>query len=345
VNYSGRGVHRDQLHRDITLGETVLSLFDGRQCAKIGHVDMATALGATWDRSGALALQRAVRLKFITQVGDSPEWDGRDGTKVQTEWKLSDDVRSLLRYLRYMTRLLGVTVDKVVEKLGTGIALLAADHVTSTEQSVLEAAIYDRSEVGNDVRGHADSVNVSFGANPTSTKCEVVRDEGRPPLPAVCPWCERPAVVRPKFNFCVVCRNTYRGEDRSLAWVSAAQWRHLHRHINVGALPTTMTMSTARRRAIFAIDTDERTFWSTIAGLAPEGNSLGLECGHNPASRFFAFGLELCGACTAWVDAKFAPRRESAEAAHSLRPAADEVAEARAHVDAQREADMLKWFS
>jgi hypothetical protein len=170
-----------------------------------------------------------------------------------------------------LTDLTAQARDAQVEAAHTILAARAslAAKGTGHEGSVLEAAIYGNEKL-EALREADDDIDLgdrtSFGADHSSTECENVRDEGREQLPARCPWCDRPAQVRSAFNFCVVCRSSlYRGEDRNLAWVSAAQWQHLHRHVSVGALPTTMTMSTARRRAIFAVDADECTFWQGIA--------------------------------------------------------------------------------
>lgn len=71
---------------------------------------------------------------------------------------------------------------------------------------------------------------------------------------------------------------------------------------------------------MFAIDAEERTFWSGIAAsLAPVGNAL--ECGHDPVRRFFALGMAPCPTCAAWQEARpaYAGGRERADAEEAQR--------------------------
>ncbi len=250
----------------------------------------------------------------------------------------------------------GVQVEAAHGILTARTSLVAKG--TEHEGHVLEAAIYEGFEVGSGVGGRADSDLVagnddctSFGAEHSSRDCEDVRDEGRKPLPETCPWCGHAAISLSALTYCAVCRNSYRGEDRNLAWVSVAQWEKLRRNVNVGALPTRMTVGEARRRAVFAIEADERMFWQGIAdSLQPKASDL--ECSHNPRSRFWVLGKAPCPTCDAYIDALYGPRREAAARADAERIAtvgreaerAADREDARAHCAAMQAANFAAMF-
>jgi hypothetical protein len=337
MKYSGRGRHRDQLQRDITLGDRLIDWFGGRHYAYIGHQEWAIQSGATWDRSGALALQRAVRLGFITQVGDSPRWDGRAGTKVQTEWKLSDDVRSLLRYLRYRARQAGVAVDTVARKLGTRKEFVRADHVTSTARSVPQT---DFAAEGNHVNGAGSGALIVLGAGET-----ILRD-----LPETFAMQEPPSVAH--FGQSLVFQLGSRQFGKCRGWAHKI-WRGEAGAIMPANVPPPVpssgersepgsvsapTQPQARLAARFATTAEESRRWQKIAdSLAPAVEVLPHRFMHCPTR---GEGCSSPGCQRAM--ATFAARRAAADAAEVERiaslaqVAADvrerEMAEARSHL-------------